>query len=424
MRPLHTNRQVFSAKSATPDCGAAKLLQKEVHRSVTPEQTLETLQKLAPQMGITRVANITGLDEIGIFVATACRPNSRNIAVSQGKGLSLAAAKVSALMESLEGFHAEQIMLPLKLATYEELGNVDRVVDVRRLAGVVSSKFHCRLPMLWIVAQNLQDDGCMWLPFECVHTNFVLPLPPGSHCFQGSSNGLGAGNHLLEAISHGICELVERDATALWWVSNDNERASRRIELSTIDEVDCCNVLSRYESAGLNTAIWEMTTDIAISSFICVISSRSDDGDQHLVADGMGCHPSRGIALLRALTEAAQTRLTLISGARDDLSRTSYRQPQAQSSAIRLKDLSEQSSIGRHFRDGIDFVTNSLTEEVAWELKCLQNSGFVEVLVVDLTQARLNIPVVRVVIPGLEGVCFQPDYLPGRRAEAKRSRPV
>ena len=66
-----------------------------------------------PTMGITRIANITGLDRLGIPVVMVCRPNSRSIAVSQGKGLTLDAAKASGLMESVETFHAESITRPL-----------------------------------------------------------------------------------------------------------------------------------------------------------------------------------------------------------------------------------------------------------------------------------------------------------------------
>ena len=49
------------------------------------------------------------------------RPNSRSIAVHQGKGGSLAAAKASAIMEAAEMFHAEHIRLPLCLASFAEL---------------------------------------------------------------------------------------------------------------------------------------------------------------------------------------------------------------------------------------------------------------------------------------------------------------
>src|SRR5258706_3900116 len=87
----------------------------ETHRTVSPEDTITRLNPYLPLMGITRVANVTGLDRIGIPVVMACRPNSRSVAVSQGKGVNLWAAKASAVMETIEGYHAENIMLPLKL---------------------------------------------------------------------------------------------------------------------------------------------------------------------------------------------------------------------------------------------------------------------------------------------------------------------
>jgi ribosomal protein S12 methylthiotransferase accessory factor len=361
-------------------------------------------------MGITRVANITGLDVIGIPVAAAYRPNSRNIAVSQGKGLDLVSAKVSALMESIESFHAERVMLPLRLASLSEItSGHERVVDVTALASVIESGFHPDRPILWIAARNLFDNEPTWIPFECVHTNYTLPLPAGSQCFQATSNGLSGGNHLLEAISHAVCELVERDAVALWYAGQNKAGAAAQIDLSTIDDPDCLGVIELYIRAGVSVAAWDITSDIGIPTFLCVIHSPDEPRDGFLKADGMGCHPSRSIALLRALTEAAQSRLTVIAGARDDLMRDSYRdrppiQPEVQPQ--------------RDFRQIPQFLSDTFDHDVAWEARCLQAAGLDQILVVDLSDPGFGIPVVRVVIPGLEGVCFQPDYVRGRRAEA------
>jgi YcaO-like protein with predicted kinase domain len=79
-------------------------------------------------MGITRIANVTGLDSVGIPVVMVCRPNSRSVAVSQGKGIDLGSAHASGLMEAAELYHAETITLPMRLATYEELRYQHNVV--------------------------------------------------------------------------------------------------------------------------------------------------------------------------------------------------------------------------------------------------------------------------------------------------------
>jgi YcaO-like protein with predicted kinase domain len=258
------------------------------------------------------------------------------------------------------------------------------------------------------------------VPFECVDANFTLPFPQGSGCFQASSNGLGGGNHWLEAISHALCELVERDAYALWWLWDESARAARRIDLATVDDPDCRMVLNQYKSAGIAVAAWDMTTDVEIPSCVCIISSRSQAESEHLIAaDGMGCHPSRNIALLRALTEAAQSRLTVIAGARDDLTRAAYLSARTRSHTAVLCDLAESQVPGRIFCSP-EFVGSSLEQDVTWELERLHAAGFDEVLAIDLTRQEFGIPLVKLLIPGLEGVCFQPDYMPGERAQGVR----
>src|SRR5437868_5060616 len=96
------------------------------HRTVSPAVTLERMWALPPALGVTRLANITGLDCIGIPVVVACRPNSCGLATSQDKGVDLIAAKASALMEAAERQQAEQIALPRRIASSFDLGSVAR----------------------------------------------------------------------------------------------------------------------------------------------------------------------------------------------------------------------------------------------------------------------------------------------------------
>ena len=96
-----------------------------------PEETLAHASTLARALGITRIANVTGLDCIGVPVAMAYRPNARSLAVSPGKGLDLVAAKTSAIMEAIEGWHAERILSPLVLASVNEV-RLDRTLIDRK----------------------------------------------------------------------------------------------------------------------------------------------------------------------------------------------------------------------------------------------------------------------------------------------------
>jgi ribosomal protein S12 methylthiotransferase accessory factor len=376
-------------------------------------------------MGITRIANVTGLDTIEIPVVMVCRPNSRSIAVSQGKGLTVATAKASGLMESVEGYHAERITLPLKLASYEELRYTHNVVDISELPQPRSGVFHPNLPLLWIEGRDLLQDERTWIPYETVHLNHTLPLPPGTGCFAASSNGLASGNHLLEAISHGICEVVERDAASLWDLKGANERQKTRIDLDSVDDPDCNEVLERFWRARFCVAVWEITSDIGIPAFLSLTVERAFNPLRPLPSSvGFGCHPARSIALLRALTEGAQSRLTYISGSRDDLGRNAYECSISETGW--QSDLARMEIQGRmrEFGDVPSFEGTTFDEDVTWELDRLRSAGIASVFFVNLTKPELGVPVVRVVIPRLEPKDSLADHVPGPRAQEILQRNV
>jgi ribosomal protein S12 methylthiotransferase accessory factor len=397
----------------------SKLFRHGTHRLLAPEETVARAGRFMPVMGITRIANVTGLDRIGIPVVMVCRPNARSLAVAQGKGLDLALAKASGLMEAVEAYHAEHITLPLKLASYEELRYTHRVADVTRLPRVSSSRFHPDLQILWIEGHDLLQDDPVWIPYELVHTDYTLPLPTGSGCFTLTSTGLASGNHRLEAVSHGICEAVERDATTLWHAAGKAARQGTRIDLTTIDEPTCREVLGTVQRADVAVAVWETSTDVGIPSFRCALVDRQMDRLRLLYPSvGTGCHPARHIALLRALTEAAQSRLTFIAGSRDDAVRSRYERSRDPDALQQYQAELEAEAPARSFRDVPSWNAETFDEDIAWELGRLRAAGFRQVIVVDLTKPEFGLPVVRVVIPGLEGSDHVPGYALGARARA------
>lgn len=121
--------------------------------------------------------------------------------------------------------------------------------------------------------------------------------------------------------------------------------------------------------------------------------------------------------MLRALTEAAQSRLTYISGSRDDLGRNAYEC--SISETCWQSDFARMEIRGpmRKFLDVPSFDAETFNEDVTWELDRLRSAGIGNILFVDLTRAELGMPVVRIVIPGLEPKRSIADYLPGPRAQ-------
>lgn len=400
------------------DCDAdVKHYRQGTHRTVSPEVTLARVRPHLREMGITRIANVTGLDDIGIPVVMVCRPNSRSISVSQGKGVELAAAKASGVMEAVETYHAERITLPLKLASFNELHRNHAMVDVAGLPFSREQRYHDDLALLWIEGRNLFDDSPLWLPHELVHTDYTLPQPTGSGCFAASTNGLASGNHVLEAVAHGLYEVIERDALTLWRL-RPNAAESGLLDLDAVRDPACRNLMERLTRAGIDVRVWNVTSDIGVACFFClVMDARAADTEPEF---GSGCHPSRQIALLRALTEAAQARTTYIAGSRDDFAPEIYSPAARALRTQACRELVASSERKVAFDTIPSFEAETLHEDIEWTLARLRHVGVAQVAAVDLTQARFGIPVVRVVVPGLEGVYKgeYSDFVPGPRARA------
>jgi ribosomal protein S12 methylthiotransferase accessory factor len=186
--------------------------------------------------------------------------------------------------------------------------------------------------------------------------------------------------------------------------------------MASVDNEDCYTLLEKYRQAGVAPRVWDVTSDIRVSTFVCDIPPTDDQTGIARRFRGAGCHPNRGIALARALTEAAQIRLTYISGNRDDLPSSDYEESQQEKLGAALLDAVSQDAEPRDFCDIPNYDSDDLALDLNWELRRLQSVGVRRVIAIDLTRSNIGIPVVRIVIPGLEWDCTHPDYVPGARA--------
>jgi thiazole/oxazole-forming peptide maturase SagD family component len=324
-------------------------------------------------------------------------------------------------MEAIETWHAEHIQLPLRFASYAELGREVKTAEVDLLPRIPDGRFNADTPMLWVEGRNLIDGQSVWVPFEMVHAHSTIDGPPVSGCFSGSTNGLASGNHVLEATSHALCELIERDATALWRQSPTTEQDLRRVDLTTVDDAECLAVLDLFARARIDVAVWDVTTDVGVPAFQCFAADRT--GEIGHVGVGAGCHRTRKIALLRATTEAAQVRTTYIVGSREDIGRSDYGSATLTAKSERARAMMRPVSNPRDFASVGDFDFKSLEAEVAWLVERLDSVGIRQAIAVDLTRSEFGVPVVRVVAPGLEGFDHFPAYyVAGPRARALRER--
>lgn len=383
------------------------------HRLATPEETLARFAPLGPRMGITRVGVLTGLDTLGIPVCFAARPNSRSIAVFQGKGLTLAAAKVSAFMEAAETFHAEDIHAPCRLARAADLETegVPAVWAELPLAGAATFDTDTLIP--WIEARHAVSGESAWVPLELVSTDYTEAAAARlGRIFEANTNGLASGNHPVEAFAHALYELVERDAVALWQLRGGPGEPA--IDLETITDPGCRWLVGRLAAAGTRIRLWDVTSDVGVPAYLCLLADAQDGAtDPEL---GAGCHPDPAIAMARALSEAAQARTTWIAGARDDFAPSLYG-PAARRSrrAASLRWLDAPATAPAQARAGC--AGDTLADDLAATLSGLAGVGLRDAYLVDLTRADLGLPVVRAIVPGLEAPVAGPvaEHRPGRR---------
>jgi YcaO-like protein with predicted kinase domain len=289
-------------------------------------ETIASMRPRLPEFGITRLARLTGLDRIGIPVWSAIRPNAKTLAVSQGKGIDDDAAAASAMMEAIEGATAERADLPCVTLSQRDMAALGRPValfeDLLR-AGKASPDGDEVLD--WVEGLDLTTGAAVWVPIEAAK---LSDERIGSRYWQ-STDGLASGNVLWEAIFHGLCERIERDALALWSFQDDERVASRCREPRAFDDPELRQLIAKIEAAGLRAQLFDITSDVGVPVFFATISA-SPCGEttrwRHFdLVSGSGCHPVPARAAIRAVTEAAQSRLTAISGARDDFDPSTYR---------------------------------------------------------------------------------------------------
>ncbi len=384
-------------------------------RACAARETVARVLQHREQLGITRVANVTGLDVVGIPVVMVTRPLSRSVSVSQGKGLDLESARASGLMEALELHHAEHAELALRIGSRRQLSRRCRMADVHGLPLAASTQYEDDRALLWATGVNMMSNEPLLVPYELVHMNYTLPLPTGSGSFVMSSNGLASGNTQHEAIVHGLCEVIERDAVTLWHLRTPEDHASSQLDLRTVYDPACRELLALFEKADLEVTVWDVTSDIGVATFRCVIADRDLSSPRFVPAsEGQGTHLLREVALQRALTEAAQVRLTMIAGVRDDNGRMAYekaRQIHEYTISPRRADAT------RDFALTPSHLCQSTEQDLLRLLERLDHVGLRQAISVDLTDPEVQVPVVRVIVPYLETYHYVPGYLPGRRAK-------
>ncbi|CAN7686585.1 YcaO-like family protein [Pararhizobium sp. LjRoot238] len=178
----------------------------------------------------------------------------------------------------------------------------------------------------WVAGRDLISGDEIHVPLDAVTLDRTL----GGCRYWQSSDGLASGNTSDEATFHGLNERIERDAYVLWQVSGFKARQSSCIHPGSLGCDDISSLVARIESAGLVLRLFDITSDIGVPSFTALVAPvEVISAHRPRFVDvnyGAGTHPSVHKAISRAITEAVQSRMTFISGGRDDIYPSVYPQ--------------------------------------------------------------------------------------------------
>ena len=407
-------------------------------RTRTPAETLEVVLPLAKKCGITRIAEITGLDRIGIPVFSCIRPGAADGAISvyNGKGLTDDEARVSAVMEGIERYCAEVGDRNLRFDKYSNLNPAEALN-----------------PADLILPQGINPDTVIpWYPCRDVISGEELLLPahavfhpvPHTHgrFMRTSTNGIASGNTFNEAALYGICEVIERDA---WSLVEASGVAGKVIDTDTIPEsadgstsaeyLEKCaelrELLKRFSDNGVEVTLRDITADNGIPTIAAV----SDDvrlKDPSLLCIGMGTSLSPAVAAIRAVTETAQSRLTQIHGAREDTTEAEFRKQIGYERTKRFNrkwfSVPESKGEMRDFTDIPRFEADycggvcDFSKELKYISERLQSCGTKRIFAASLSTLDADIEVVRVIVPGLESFAIDNQRMGERCRNAGRNR--
>ena len=379
------------AATALPRSRRPKQVVAGTHRTCPPEETWERIRGRLPRAGITRLADLTYLDDLGVPVYQAVRPNSKNMSTSQGKGITPLLAKVSAAMEALELWHAEDPVVASVRATVEDLGAElpYRTEDLNLLR---RNLFSASAPLAWFCARGVSTGHPSYVPVDYVRLDFTVRREWDFPVFRVTSNGLASGNTTEEATLHALLEVVERDALGRMEL---HDVEPERLLPADVDGPVSRDLVERLRTAGTHVAVTYVPSPTGIPVFHATVCS--EDLPVHFA--GSGCHLDGDVSLSRALTEAVQSRLTAIAGTRDDLVSTVYAWAHSPGSGTAATDHQARSALS--WSDVPSLASDFVDDDMHCVAARITDATGTEPLVVDLTSPDVDVPVVKVVAPGL-----------------------
>lgn len=390
-----------------------KVLELNEHSYLPNEAQLCDFEKIC---GITRVADITYLDRIGIYAYQSVRPDAEegdgSFTIFSGKGLTKEQCKISAIMEGIERYCAEErnnrdIILKKSIA---ELRTNYNIVEPKEL-NILNQSISENDEIEWILGYDLIAKSEVYIPAAnvCYPYNFRKHKYP----LRNYTTGLAAGNTYLEALFHGLCEVIERDAAAM----NIIFKKGISVDIHTIKNKTIRKIIERItKTEGLKLYVKYITTEEINVPVFQVLIDDTFLRNPLYISGGYGAHPNKEIALINALNEAILSRAGTISGGREDLEKFLKAKENFSYEEYKKKYrywFDQKKTINFENIESEDLPT--ILDDMSLCVERLVNAGFDKIIFVNLKKRNIDVPVIKMLVPGLERYSFKMEAF-GRHA--------
>ncbi|MBB4185597.1 YcaO-like family protein [Sinorhizobium terangae] len=358
------------------------------------EHCLRRVLPLCRRARITRVADLTGLDRIGLPVVQVVRPAALSEVTSLGRGLAMSEAALGAIMESLERFFAESVPAErVFLASADDIGLAEGLFE-QLLAPGVGSNWRTR-EIHWITGIDIATGAAEPVPLELVHTRYTEPPPARDGLFIRTTTGLACHTSAYGAFLHGLFECIERDAMARAFATHGFFDRMRIAPSGLGDRVD--RIGSVAGECGVSFGLWLAPSPTGVPVVWCqAIETGPGEPILALPTEGYAAGPSVAAAAASAMLEALSARAGAISGARDDQTRGHYRRSMDAVVSQARQLIVERASTARYVSGEVPIV-----DDLAALIEKTMAARVGPILAVPVgSDCETGVHCVRVILPG------------------------
>jgi len=363
----------------------------DLDKVCAPEETVARVRRRFQKLNLDILKNTLRIDsgrlDIPVYVSLCGMDAVRTIGTQKqmGKGSTPIQAEASALMELVERFSFFSFMQQGAFLYATPGSLVEEAVSFKTLAkslfdtseaAQAAATLYQDWPLHFTQATNLTYGHAVLLP---IHWFYLI----------NEYNGPAAGNTLEEAILQGLCEVVERHVGS---VISHGRLLTPSIDPASVQDPAARDLLAKFQSQGIVLHLRDFSLDTGIPTVGVLAYDPSTFPEASELIFTAGTTPNPEKSLVRALTEVAQL-------AGDFNKRTSYKP-----TLPKYESLTEASYLiapgpVRPIQFLPDLSHDNIRVEIERCVAALARLGL-EVLVVDVTHAEIDIPVVYVIIPG------------------------